>query len=144
MTLKTGGFPIKSLFSIRNPSTKTEPTQEYISQLGKSARVSGRIDAVGEFLVCGSIFGRVIAERLIVAHDGYIEGDIIAKEAYINGRVNGYLYVFNVILGSSANITGHVFHHVVTVGRGAHVEGRMPWRPVNFFEILEQPSETLR
>jgi hypothetical protein len=46
-----------------------------------------------------------------------------------------------VTLESTAEIEGKVFHHHVTVARGAKIDARMPWRPLNYFDSLEQLPE---
>ena len=39
------------------------------------------------------------------------------------------------------HVTGRIFHNTVTVAKGARIDGRMPWRPLNYFETLEHLRE---
>jgi cytoskeletal protein CcmA (bactofilin family) len=112
------------------------------SNLGRALTVRGRLDTDGEVHVHGNVLGWINADRLVLCIDGYVEGDVVARDVHIEGRFNGRIFAFNVTLDSSADVTGRIFHHTVTVARGARVEGRMPWRPVNYFESFEQPPET--
>jgi cytoskeletal protein CcmA (bactofilin family) len=112
------------------------------SHLGRALTIRGVLDTDGELHVHGSVLGRINADRLVVGSGGYVEGDVVARDVRIEGRFNGRVFAFNVTLNSSADVTGRIFHHFVTVERGARVDGRMPWRPLNFFETFDQPPET--
>jgi cytoskeletal protein CcmA (bactofilin family) len=100
------------------------------------------VDTEGELHIHGKVLGSVRADRLVLATEGDIEGDIVARDARICGRVIGRVFALNVTLDSTASITGRIFHHTVEVAKGARIDARMPWRPLNFFETLEQLPET--
>lgn len=112
------------------------------STLGYGLKVTGDLDTDGELHIHGQVLGSVRADRLVLAEDGDVEGDIVARDAHISGRVNGRVFALNVQLDSSAEVIGRIFHHTVEVARGARVDARMPWRPLNFFETLDQLPET--
>ncbi|HEX4080809.1 MAG TPA: polymer-forming cytoskeletal protein [Rhizomicrobium sp.] len=112
------------------------------SRLGSGVTITGSVDTEGELHIHGKVMGSVRADRLVLAADGDIEGDIVARDARICGRVTGRVFALNVMLDSTANITGRIFHHTVEVAKGARIDARMPWRPLNFFETLEQLPET--
>jgi cytoskeletal protein CcmA (bactofilin family) len=80
---------------------------------------------------------------MVIGVGGYVEGDIVAKEVLLCGRLDGRIFAFNVTIAPSAVLKGRVFHHIITVAKEAQIEGRMPWRPINFFETLRDlPKET--
>lgn len=112
------------------------------SQLGCGLTVTGDLDTEGELHIHGRVQGFVRADRVIVGADGDVEGDIVARDAHISGRVNGRVFALNVMLDSSADVTGRIFHHTIAVARGARIDARMPWRPLNFFETLDHLPET--
>ena len=112
------------------------------SQLGTATVVTGVLDTDGELTVHGSVLGRINAERLVLCEQGYVEGDIVAKDVHIGGRLNGRVFALNVTLEPSADVSGRIFHNTVTVATGARFEGRMPWRPPSYFEALDQLPET--
>jgi cytoskeletal protein CcmA (bactofilin family) len=112
------------------------------SCIGNGLTVTGNLETDGELHVHGKVRGSLRADRLVLAEDGDVEGDIVARDARICGRVNGRVFALNVMLDSTADIRGRIFHHTVEVARGARVDARMPWRPLNFFETLEQLPET--
>jgi len=112
------------------------------SHLGRAITVKGVLDTDGELYIHGNVQGQINADRLVLGSDGYVEGDIVAREVRIGGRLRGRVFAFTVALDSSADITGRIFHHIVTVEKGAKIDGRMPWRPLNFFESFQQPPES--
>ncbi len=126
---------------VRPPRGRSEPLLP-ASHLGRALTVRGTLETDGEIIVQGSVLGRINADRLVVGIDGYVEGDVIARDVRIEGRLKGRVFAFNVILDSSADIAGRIFHHTATVAKGARIEGRMPWRPLNYFETFEHPPET--
>jgi cytoskeletal protein CcmA (bactofilin family) len=111
------------------------------SVLGSAAIVDGRIDCDGEIHVHGRILGRVSAERILVGEAGIVKGDIVARHIRIFGRFSGRIFAVEVALEPSARIEGKIFHHLVTVARGARIDGRMPWRPLAYFDSLDQLPE---
>ncbi len=46
------------------------------------------------------------------------------------------------MIDETADVTGRIFHTTITVARGARVDGRMPWRPLSYFETLDELPET--
>jgi cytoskeletal protein CcmA (bactofilin family) len=114
-----------------------------MSCLGRRLTVNGQLDTDCEIEIHGRALGRINARRLHLALSGYIEGDVVANDVQISGRFFGRVFARNVVLDSTAKICGRIFHHTANIARGAHVDGRMPWRPLNFFDDLERlPEET--
>jgi cytoskeletal protein CcmA (bactofilin family) len=89
------------------------------------------------------VFGRVDAKRLVIGLGGYLEGDAVADDVHLCGELNGRIFALSVNVAPSAVVKGRIFHHTATVAREARIDGRMPWRPRNFFETLETlPKES--
>ena len=111
------------------------------SVLGPGVTIQGTLEIEGELVIAGLVKGRIMALKLTIAAGGYIEGDVIARDVVIAGRLNGRVFAPNVSVEASAEVEGRLFHTNITVARGAHVDGRMPWRPVNYFENLDTLPE---
>jgi cytoskeletal protein CcmA (bactofilin family) len=111
------------------------------SFLGPGVGIQGALEINGELVVSGQVHGRIAAVRLVIAAGGYVEGDVIANEVVIAGRLNGRVFAPTVVIEEQAEIEGRIFHTNVTVARGARVTGRMPWRPINYFETLDKLPE---
>ncbi|MBU6297534.1 MAG: polymer-forming cytoskeletal protein [Alphaproteobacteria bacterium] len=131
-----------SLSSLVKPPRRDDAEELPVSHLGRALTVRGVLDTEGEIRVHGKVLGRINADCLVLDTGGLVEGDIVARDVRVSGRLNGRIFALHVTLDSSADITGRVFHHTLTMAKGARVEGRMPWRPLNYFETLEQLPET--
>jgi len=125
---------------IEKPASR-DRVMEPASRLGQAFRVTGVLETDGELHVHGHVKGRIHADRLVLAIGAYVEGDILARDVRIGGRFNGRIFALNVAVDSSAEVIGRVFHHTLTVDKGARIDGRMPWRPINFFESLKDIPE---
>lgn len=126
----------------RHPQARPEDDPLPASKVGRALRITGVLDTDGELYVHGSVHGRINAYRLILSSLGSVEGDVVANDVFIEGRLKGRVFATNVTLESTANIIGKIFHTNATVAKGARVEGRMPWRPQSYFATLDQLPET--
>ena len=129
------------LRTIRMTARDPGEAQMTASYLGRAFTAEGFLDTDGDIHIHGRVFGRVCADRLVLGSGGYLEGDVVARDVHIGGRLTGRIFALNVTLDSSADVTGRIFHHEVTVVKGARVDARMPWRPPSYFETLEQLPE---
>lgn len=111
------------------------------SQVGRALKVTGVLDMDGDLYVHGTVSGRINAHRVILSPEASVEGDVVAHEVHVEGRVNGRIFALNVTVESSANVTGRIFHNTISVARGARIDGRMPWRPPSYFENLTKLPE---
>lgn len=128
----------------RNPASSSAEADRPVtpvSHLGKSLVVTGILETDGELHIHGTVMGQISADCFVLGIGGHFEGDVRARDVRIGGKFNGRIYALNVALDSSAEVTGRVFHHNVTVAKGARIDGRMPWRPLNFFESLSKFPE---
>ena len=111
------------------------------SVLGPGVGIQGALEIDGELVVAGLVKGRIAAVRLVIAPGGCVEGDVIAQEVVINGRLNGRVFAPTVAIEAGAEVEGRIFHTTISVERGARVSGRMPWRPISYFENLDKLPE---
>ena len=127
----------------QRPGSKNAPgeAQTPASFLGPGVGVQGELEIEGELVVLGLVRGRIAAIRLVIAAGGYVEGDIVAREVVIAGRLNGRVFAPTVSVEASAEVEGRLFHTHITVAQGARMTGRMPWRPISYFETLDQLPE---
>jgi cytoskeletal protein CcmA (bactofilin family) len=120
---------------------ESESTNEAPSCLGAGLTVTGSIDADAPIHVHGTVIGPISAQSLVLGKCGYVEGDIVARDAQIGGRILGRVFALNVIIEKTADIKGRIFHHTISIADGARIVGRTPWRPPSYFETLEQLPE---
>jgi cytoskeletal protein CcmA (bactofilin family) len=60
---------------------------------------------------------------VLIADGAQIEGDIVAKEVTIGGRVRGTIHANRVKLTSSAIVEGDIFHGSLSIEENARFEG---------------------
>jgi cytoskeletal protein CcmA (bactofilin family) len=111
------------------------------SFLGRGVGVQGALEINGELFISGLVKGRIAALKLIIAAGASVEGDVIAREVIIHGRFSGRIFAPTVAIEAGADIEGRIFHTNISVAQGARVNGRMPWRPLSYFETLDQLPE---
>jgi cytoskeletal protein CcmA (bactofilin family) len=111
------------------------------SVVGRSLTIEGTLESSGEIQILGRVIGKVIASRVVIGVAGYLEGDVLTEDMVLSGAFQGRAYAVSVTVAPSAHIRGRIFHHHATVAKEARIEGLMPWRPVNFFEALEDLPE---
>src|SRR5258708_39464208 len=122
--------------------SEDEPEPD-ISSLGRALRIRGILDTLGEIHIFGHVIGRINAGKMVLGVGGTVEGDVVAKEGLLCGRVEGRIFAFNVTVAPSAVLKVRVFHHTITVAREAQIDGLMPWRPVNLFATLGDLAEEI-
>ncbi|HEY1630198.1 MAG TPA: polymer-forming cytoskeletal protein [Rhizomicrobium sp.] len=130
------------MFALKARTASRAETALPVSRLGAGLSVRGNLETEGELHIFGRVIGRIDAGILFVAPCGLVEGDVVAREVRVAGRLMGRIFALTVDVGDGANVQGRIFHHTVTVSRHARFEGRMPWRPPSFFENLDQLPET--
>lgn len=111
------------------------------SFLGPGVGIQGALEIDGELVIAGQVRGRIAAFKLVIAPGGCVEGDVIAQEVVISGRLNGRVFSPTVAIEAGAEVEGRIFHTTISVERGARVSGRMPWRPISYFENLDKLPE---
>jgi cytoskeletal protein CcmA (bactofilin family) len=134
-------MPVAQTRPLLRPPRAEGSDDAFKSHLSKALTVTGDLDSDGELHIHGNVLGQVCADRLVVGSSGYLEGDVIARDVRIEGRLAGRIFALNVTLESAAEVTGRIFHNTITVAKGARIDARMPWRPPSYFETLEQLPE---
>jgi cytoskeletal protein CcmA (bactofilin family) len=125
---------------LRPPRAEGSPNTP-LSHLSKAITINGDLESDGELQIFGNVRGQVCADRLVVGVGGFLEGDVIARDVLIEGRLEGRIFALNVTLDSGAEVNGRIFHNTITVAKGARIDARMPWRPPSYFETLETLPE---
>jgi cytoskeletal protein CcmA (bactofilin family) len=108
----------------------TEPfgkTKPYTEHLGKTNRIvegtviKGNIHSVADFRLDGELVGNFQSDgKLVIGPDGSIIGDIVCKNADIEGRFNGKIEVEELLnIKATAIIEGNVLVGKLAVEPGA-------------------------
>jgi cytoskeletal protein CcmA (bactofilin family) len=118
------------------------PSDDGQSRLLPGLTIDGHLEVDGEIYIDGTVNGRIDGVIVIIGPQGIVVGDIVAREVRIEGTLEGRTFAHHVSITQTARVTGRVFHHTISVDKGARIDARMPWRPLNYFETLDQLPET--
>ena len=96
---------------------------EPISSLSSEMTVIGKIICQGVLKIYGLVEGEVIASNAFIADGARIQGDILAEELTVGGRVNGNIHALRVKLQTTAIVEGDIFHRSLSIDEHARFEG---------------------
>lgn len=111
-----------------------EPKRRLADRLGlsptviaESTTVVGDIATRGPLMVSGHVQGNGrIGGTLSVSKSANWEGDIIARQAVLAGRITGRIHVEDKLeISASAVITGEIVAKVLAIANGARIEGEV-------------------
>ncbi len=107
-------------------STGKSVAGELSTVIGPDAEFEGRLKVKYSVRIDGKMTGEIISNELVtVGPDGGIEGDIIAKDVVIGGRVTGKVQSSGkVVLEETAILTGDLKTVRLVVEEGALFNGR--------------------
>lgn len=94
--------------------------------VGPNTVLTGNLSVSGSLLVYGTVIGDVTSEGLVrTAKDSLIKGTVEAREAIIDGNLDGKLHVEGrATLGGSARMVGEMKVGVLVIEEGAKFSGK--------------------
>ena len=117
----------KALFNKIKDMTKIAETVDVnaVSRISEGTSVSGEIVSSNDIRVDGRIKGKMCSEgRIVVGENAFIEGTLVCNDLDLWGKVDGSVYVKNVLsLKGSSSITGELHVRKLQVEMGAAVNG---------------------
>ena len=85
--------------------------------------LTGNITAGGDMQVDGTIEGDIHSNSLTVGDKASIQGEIVADEVIVRGRIIGSIRARRVQLCSTCHVEGNILHEALAVETGAFFEG---------------------
>jgi len=121
-------------------STTALQSLQAISSLSSEMTVVGKIVCKGVLKIYGLVEGEVSASNALIAHGARIQGDIVAEELTVAGRVEGDIYALRVKLQGTAVVEGDIYHRSLSMDEHAHFEGcswpeNNPPEPRSYIEV---------
>lgn len=98
------------------------------SVLGSDVVVTGNITASVDLHVDGKIEGDITCASLVQGGESVIRGGVTAETAKLAGTVDGSINARDLIILSTARITGDVTYENLTIEQGSQVDGRFSHR----------------
>jgi cytoskeletal protein CcmA (bactofilin family) len=99
-----------------------EPSKT-VSAIGAEMTIVGKLICKDLIKVYGLVEGELYASNALIADGARIEGEIVAEELIIAGRVKGDIHALRVNLQGTAVVEGDIFHCVLSMHENARFEG---------------------
>jgi cytoskeletal protein CcmA (bactofilin family) len=110
--------------AVTQPAAAMLHPSETSSSIGSEMAVIGKITCKGALKIYGLVEGEVIASNAFIADGARIQGDIVAEELTIAGRVKGNIHALRVKLQATAVVEGDISHGSLSIDEHAWFEGR--------------------
>src|SRR5215471_16296228 len=96
--------------ALARATTALQPLQT-ISSLSSEMTVVGKIVCKGVLKIYGLVEGEVSASNALIAHGARVQGDIVAEELTVAGRVKGDIYE----AAGTAVVEGDIYHRLLSI-----------------------------
>ena len=104
---------------------RTNHTPSIISE---DVHLTGSLTCQGEVQLDGRVDGDLHVKHLVIGRTGVIEGVIEADSVTVKGKIFGTLIANQVVIESTAEVHGDVFHDTLSIEAGAIIEGSLKHR----------------
>ena len=95
------------------------------SIISANLHVVGNLRSEGEVQVDGTIEGDVSGKSLAIGERAKVTGEISADDVIVHGVVEGKIRAKRVQLAKSAKVVGDIWHEILSIESGAHLEGHI-------------------
>ena len=110
---------------LNSPTSFPEKPQPRRSLLHDGIVIKGDWHSDGIVEFGGKIRGDLTVDVLVVTGTGKVDGNVRARSVTVEGHLNGTIAALDVILASTAVITGEVVAEKIQIDFGANVKGRL-------------------
>lgn len=87
--------------------------------------LTGDIVSEGILHIEGRTSGTIKASSINVGPRGYVEGNVACASLHIKGGFAGTAVCGELVIAASAVVKGHITYQLLTIGRGATIEGEL-------------------
>jgi cytoskeletal protein CcmA (bactofilin family) len=120
-------FPLSQAPSGLAPIPAGRPSSSD-SNISSDLTIIGDVSSRGSVTLDGAIEGNIYCTSLIVTENGKVNGGIVAKqEVTVLGKVMGTIRGRRVMLQSSAQVEGDIFHQGIGIEMGTRYDGSLRW-----------------
>jgi cytoskeletal protein CcmA (bactofilin family) len=88
-----------------------------------TSTMRGNLTAAGRIELNTWFEGNIICSRLDIGRDGYVNGNVTARELYVEGQIVGMVHAGIVHLMDGAFVEGDVHHHMIALHPNATLVG---------------------
>lgn len=106
-------------------ATQQNPAQDQINLVGKGTVFEGTVRAENDVRASGQVIGTLrVQGKAMIAESGSVDGEIIATNADVAGRVQGDIEIEErLVLKSTARVEGNIETDRLVVEEGAQFTG---------------------
>lgn len=98
------------------------------SVIGEDLTIIGNITSKGNVKLDGKLQGDMHCASLVVSEKGRIDGGVVANnEVVVFGNVVGSIRGKRVMLHSTAQVEGDIFHQGIGIEMGTRYDGTLKW-----------------
>jgi cytoskeletal protein CcmA (bactofilin family) len=104
-----------------NPSRSAANTPSII---GGDVQLKGNLITTGEVQFDGRMEGDLHCGSLTIGESAEVTGSVVAETVIIHGKLKGTIRARRVRLERTAKVQGDVWHEIISIEAGAHIEGQ--------------------
>lgn len=112
--------PAPSGSDFKSSAPKAKPPA---SQLSTDLHITGNLKTSGDIQIEGTVDGDIRAHLLTIGEGATVNGECMADDVVVNGRIVGTVRGLKVRLTSTARVEGDIIHKTIAIESGAHFEG---------------------
>jgi cytoskeletal protein CcmA (bactofilin family) len=94
-----------------------------ISTISEDLTITGNVTSKGELHLNGQVQGDVRCVALVLGEKAQLEGNVVAENVMVRGRLIGSVRALTVMLQSTSRVEAELFHKSLSVEQGTHFEG---------------------
>jgi cytoskeletal protein CcmA (bactofilin family) len=91
-----------------------------ISTIGEELMITGNVSSTGELHINGKIQGDVQCIALVLGENAQLDGDVVAEDVIVRGRLTGSVRALRVMLQSQSHVEGN---KSLSIEQGTYFEG---------------------
>jgi cytoskeletal protein CcmA (bactofilin family) len=95
-----------------------------MSVIGTDLKITGNLICKGEVQVDGIVDGDIQGSNVIVGEGATVTGSISGEEVIVRGHVVGSVRGKRVMLQTTSQVEGDIFHQSLSIEQGAMFEGK--------------------
>jgi cytoskeletal protein CcmA (bactofilin family) len=85
--------------------------------------ITGNLQSERDIQLDGELNGDIHCSQLIISRDATLNGNIVAEQVVVRGRVKGVIRAGQVMLQDTARVDSEIFHKSLIVEEGACFDG---------------------
>jgi cytoskeletal protein CcmA (bactofilin family) len=95
-----------------------------VSVIGTDLTITGNLTCKGEVQVDGIVEGDIQGSNVVIGEGATVTGGISADEVVVRGHVVGSVHSRRVMLQTTSQVEGDIYHQSLSIEQGAMFEGK--------------------